>query len=276
MKDDLGDRMKSYERAETGRVLDARLPIYARIDGRGFSRFTRGMQRPFDSRMSYAMVKTACDLVEETGARIGYTQSDEISLLWLIDESAPPESQIFFDGKLLKLTSVLASYATAAFTRAVLASEPQFAKYAERLPHFDARVFSLPSREEGANAMLWRQLDATRNAIQMAAQSAFSHKTLHGRSTSEMLAMLRDIEIDFDNYPSFFTRGTFVRRVTFERPYKSEELERIPEKHRPDADALVTRSEIRSVDLPNLLSIANRAAVIFDGSEIRMKESVAA
>src|SRR5262245_17342108 len=54
--DDLGDRLKAYELAETGRVLDPQLPIYARIDGRSFSTFTRSMRRPFDSRMAAAMI----------------------------------------------------------------------------------------------------------------------------------------------------------------------------------------------------------------------------
>lgn len=69
-QDSLGDRMKVYEYHETNRRFLPNLPIYARIDGHGFSRFTRGMQRPYDERMSRAMVATAGALVEKTHATL--------------------------------------------------------------------------------------------------------------------------------------------------------------------------------------------------------------
>jgi len=94
-----GDRMKLYESAEAGRRLMPLLPAFARIDGRGFSRFTRDMARPFDVRLSRLMIDTTRLLVEEGGARVGYTQSDEISLMW------DAEHQTFFDGRIQKMTS---------------------------------------------------------------------------------------------------------------------------------------------------------------------------
>src|ERR1700761_6891397 len=82
-KDDFGDRMKQvYEAPETERRFLPMLPIYARLDGRSFSRLTKDMARPYDVRMSDAMVDTTKYLVGETHALIGYTQSDEISLVW--------------------------------------------------------------------------------------------------------------------------------------------------------------------------------------------------
>ncbi|MBO0766333.1 MAG: hypothetical protein J2P50_17325, partial [Hyphomicrobiaceae bacterium] len=92
--DDHGDRIKVYEAASEFK-LDVRLPIYARIDGRAFSRFTRGMQRPFDRNLSTAMIATAAGLIERTQARIGYTQSDEISLVFLADA---PHSDMLLGG----------------------------------------------------------------------------------------------------------------------------------------------------------------------------------
>ena len=176
--DDLGDRMKAYEAVETARTLDPRLPIHARIDGRSFSRLTHGMQRPFDPRMTAAMVGTAMHLVEATHARIGYTQSDEISLVWLWEG----ESEPLFGAKVHKLTSVLASSAAAAFQQELHRHFGADAiALAERCPHFDARVFQLPSKVEAANAILWRTLDARKNAVSMAARAAFSAKALHGR-----------------------------------------------------------------------------------------------
>src|SRR5262249_8552638 len=112
MEDNFGDRMKAYEAVESERRFIPLLPVYARIDGRSFSAFTRGMERPFDIRMYECMLQATEYLVENTQARIGYTQSDEINLVWLAEEY---ESDIFFAGKIHKIVSVLASMAAARF-----------------------------------------------------------------------------------------------------------------------------------------------------------------
>lgn len=260
--DNFGDRMKAYEAAETERHFMPMLPIYARIDGRCFSAFTRGMDRPYDEHMSEAMMATTATLVEKTHARMGYTQSDEISLVWLADN---PKSDVFFSGKVQKTVSVLAALATAAFTRAILDSP--LADLAGRMPHFDARAFSLPSRTEAANAFLWRELDATKNAVSMAARAYYSHKALHGKSGPEMQEMLFAKGINFNDYPAFFKRGTFLRRVTRERTMTEAERMVIPEKHRPPADATFERSSVERVAMPRFSKVTNREAVIFDGAE---------
>ncbi|TDR90267.1 tRNA(His) guanylyltransferase Thg1 family protein [Enterovirga rhinocerotis] len=262
--DDLGDRMKGYEAVETGRRLPSGMPIYARIDGRSFSRFTRGMHRPFDELMSQAMISATGHLVETTGAVIGYTQSDEISLVWQSDP-ANPASQVFFDGKVQKLASVLAGIATAAFTRAILASE--LSSYAERLPHFDGRVFSVPDRDEATNAFLWRALDAERNAVQMAAHAVFSAKAMFKKPVRELRKMLAEKGVDFAGYPPWFKFGTFVRRAVVERTLTDEELARIPEANRPTASATFLRGETKAFQVPAFVEVENRAAVIFDGAE---------
>lgn len=251
-KDEFGDRMKAYERVETSRRLDPHLPIYARIDGRSFSNFTRGMVRPFDLRMTEAMVETTRYLVDETHARLGYTQSDEISLIWLAETEA---SDVFFSGKVLKMASVLASMAAAKFARVCPSG------FQERLPHFDCRVFQLPSQTEGANAFLWRAMDARKNAIQMVAQAHFSPKQLHGKSQGDMLGMLADIDVDFGSLPNAFKRGTFLRRETRERDLTPDELARIPEQHRPSGPVL--RSSVEVLDLPPFNEIEDRVSIVF-------------
>lgn len=265
--DDFGDRMKAYEAVETARTFDPALPIYARVDGRSFSRFTRGMERPFDPRMTAAMAATTKQIVRETHARIGYTQSDEISLVWMCDA---PESEPLFGGKVHKLTSVLASMAAAhfAFALPVYFGRDEGVRLSTMAPHFDARVFQLPSKIEAANAFLWRAMDARKNSVSMAARTHFSHKALHGKDQRDMRAMMAEKGVDFETaYPANFKWGTWVRRVTFERAFAAEELERIPEKHRPAADTLVTRSEVREVEMPEFHKVTNRVEVVFDGAE---------
>lgn len=260
--DDFGERMRGYESVETGRRLDVSLPVYARIDGRGFSKFTRGMERPFDARMSAAMISTASLLVERNHAAIGYTQSDEISLLFLGDA----ERDILFNGRVQKLVSVLAALATTAFYRSILAT-PGLESYAERMPHFDCRVLQLPSKEEAANMLLWRERDAQKNAVSMAAQHHFSHKTLQGKSTQEMRTMLSEKDVEFEDYPAYFKRGTFLRRVTEERSLTDAERMAISEAHRPPADAKFLRSSVKALAMPDFVTVTNRKEVIFDGVE---------
>lgn len=259
MSDAMGDRMKGYE-ARTEARLEPHLPIYARIDGRAFSRFTRGLERPFDPTLSAAMVGVTRGLVEHTHANIGYTQSDEISLMFLAERA---ETEPLFGGRVQKMTSVLASLAASLFMAELFARD--LPTLMDRLPHFDCRVFTLPSRTEGANVILWRYLDAVKNSISMVAQANFSPKQLHGKHGGEMLEMLVAKGVNYHALPEFFRCGTFVRRVTAERTLTTEELARIPEKHRPTGPVL--RSEIRTFTVPDLLAVTNREALIFDGAD---------
>jgi tRNA(His) 5'-end guanylyltransferase len=79
--DSLGDRMKAYEQAEAGRMFMPMLPVCVRVDGKAFHSWTRNLDRPYDKRLSDCMIETTEYLVDKTNARIGYTQSDEISLV---------------------------------------------------------------------------------------------------------------------------------------------------------------------------------------------------
>lgn len=268
MPDDLGDRMKAYEAREAGRRFLPMVPVVARIDGRNFSAFTRGMARPYDPCMMEAMTRTTEALVEETHALIGYTQSDEISLVWQASRS---DASIFFDHRIAKMTSVLASFTTAAFITTLW--NMGLLGDASRMPHFDCRVFQVPNRAEAANVFLWREQDATKNAVSMAARSHYSHKELDHKTGPEMQEMLFAKGINFNDYPAAFKRGTFVRRETVERMLPAEERERIPESHRPAPDALVQRSRMTRLDMPRFGSVTNREAVIFDGALPNTKET---
>ena len=255
--------MKAYESAETDRYFMPLLPIYARIDGRCFSGFTAYMRRPYDETMSRIMVETTKYLVDATHAKMGYTQSDEINLVWLQESY---DSDILFCGKVQKLCSVLASMAAAKFNH--LCNDSVLQDIArKKLPAFDCRVFQLPNRVEAANAFLWREKDATKNAISMAARSFYSHKALQGKSSSEMQEMIFQKGQNFNDYPPFFKRGTFVRRIVEEKTLTEEELANIPEKHRPTPDKPFMRSRVVELDMPIFTKVLNRDAVVFDGAE---------
>ena len=263
MSDTLGDRMKMYEQAESGRRLMPLLPVIARIDGRSFHSFTRGMERPYDEGLSSCMADTAKALVLETGACMAYTQSDEISLAWHQED---PKSQIWFDGRVLKMTSQLAAQATLAFYRLVLERMPG---YADRLPTFDARVWNVPDRKEGALAFLWREQDACRNSINMAASAYYSHKELHGKSSAERQEMLFRKGVNWNDYPARYKRGTFLQKRTVSTPFTADELDRLPPRHaaRSNPGMLVDRKACVILDMPEFSKVVNREDVIFCGAD---------
>lgn len=255
-RDDLGDRMKSYEARETDRTFLPYLPVYARIDGRRFSGFTEGMLRPYDMAMSRAMIETTVALVDQTNAICGYTQSDEISLAWYQPD---PKAEIFFAGKVQKMCSVLAAMATAEFMLRGLAFWPDRVKQSP--PLFDCRVFQLPSLDEGANVFLWRERDAAKNAISMAARAYYLPEQLHQKTGSDMQEMLFQKGVNFNDHPAFFKRGTFVQRRRVLREMTAGELERIPPQHRPTGP--IERSSVQELSMPPFNKVTNRVGVIF-------------
>lgn len=246
-RDALGDFCKTLERVETDRRGAIGEPIYVRIDGAGFSRFTKGMARPYDARMSRAMIETTKALMTSYHALIGYTQSDEISLVF-----HDPEHETHHGGKFQKLVSRLASKATAEFTVAALDND--LGDFVERRPpEFDARAFACPSLDDAAKVLWWREIDAGKNSVSMAARAHFSHKQLQGKNRDDMLAMLAEKGVDFEAFPIFFKRGTYVKRVTEWRELEPEELARIPENHRPTGPVQRHRLvELEDFDLRSL------------------------
>lgn len=268
--DDLGDRMKQYESHETDRKFMNGLTLYARIDGRGFSKFTKHMQRPFDTCMMHAMVDTTKHLVDKTHACVAYHQSDEISIVW----RAQAREQPWFDGKITKMTSVLAGLATSAFVKALFDHWPQdqALELMCKLPHFDARVIALPNETEAANMLLWRNLDATKNAISMAAHHYYSHAQLQHKSGSEKQEMLFEKGINFNDYPSAFKRGTFVKKRLVEKAFDPQTWAAIPLAHRPPLDQVLMRSECHAYDLPPLSKVTNRVEVLFHDAEPQIKD----
>ena len=247
----LGDRMKAQEQIEAGRKCDNTLPLIARLDGRAFHTFTRGLERPYDVRLSNLMAETTKFLVRKTQARLGYCQSDEITLFWY---NAPPKSdrrsysEYMFGGKYQKLTSILAGLASAYFSREVVTVLPEKAEY---LPVFDCRVWNVSSLHEVYANFLWRQNDAIKNSVSMLAQSHFSHAELQGKNSMEMKAMLKARGIEWHKEPEFFRVGSFFAKCNRFVKLSDDDLTAIPEHCRPP-EGLVMRSFIERLDIERI------------------------
>jgi tRNA(His) 5'-end guanylyltransferase len=262
---DLGDRMKLYEKRYSGERFMPLLPVLARIDGRGFSRWTKGLQRPYDAGLSDLMMHTTKEMLKETHALVGYTQSDESSLLFFSDKIG---SSIFFDGKVMKMVSVMTSIFSVVFHRdkhLFLSREKQL----ETPAFFDCRVWQVPNEVEAANYFLWREQDATKNSISMAASHYYSHKELQGVPSGVRQELLFQKGVNWNDYPDFFKRGSFVQKRNVERQLSETELFKLPEKHnlRQNPDLKVVRSEYVRVDMPPFGSVVDKIGVLFNGDE---------
>lgn len=233
VRDDLGIRMKEFYENIPKTKLMRRTPVAIRIDGKAFHTFTRGFKRPFDELLIKTMQDTTKYLCENIqGCVLGYTQSDEITLI-LVDYKKLTSSA-WFDYEVQKMCSIAASMATMAFNkffsheyeeinRWVSEGSPsdEDIKYMYTLydklgkAMFDARCFNIP-KEEVANLIYWRQLDATRNSIQMVGQANFSHKELQNKSCNMIQDMLMTQKgINWNDFPVYQKRGSCCIKETY-------------------------------------------------------------
>lgn len=224
--DDLGLRMKTfYEQIPKTRLM-RRCPVAIRIDGKAFHTFTRGFQKPFDEVLIKSMQQTMKYLCENIqGCVLGYTQSDEITLI-LVDYKKLTSSA-WFDYEVQKMCSIAASMTTMAFNRAFAKNVGDYCTYNyecmdnthENYEHilslavdkgamFNARCFNIP-KEEVTNLVYWRQLDTSRNSIQMLGQANFSHSELQNKSCNDIQDMLMMQKgINWNDLPVYQKRGS--------------------------------------------------------------------
>lgn len=231
-KDSLGDRMKENYENRSKTYLVRRMPVIIRLDGKAFHTFTKGLKKPYDEIFHNTMnatMKYLCENIQ--GCKLGYTQSDEITLL--LTDYDTFDTNAWFDYNVQKICSVSASMATMAFNKYLrdfsrdtlrrinntftcTKEEDEYAtvleKAIDKCAMFDSRCFNIP-KEEVTNCFIWRQQDATRNAIQMLGQCNFSHKELHGKSCSNIQDMLMlQKGINFNDMPTEFKRGVCCRK----------------------------------------------------------------
>ena len=250
----LGTRMKEYEKRNQY-YLQKRTPVAIRVDGRSFHTFTKGFQRPFDDILIKTMQETAKYMCENIqGAKFAYVQSDEITII-LVDYDTL-ETDCWFNYRTDKLCSISASMATMAFNKyfeknvreysyihygqlSTIRLTDTYNRAIDKGAMFDARCFNIP-KEEVTNLIYWRQLDASRNSIQMVGQANFSHKELQNKSCNDIQDMLMlQKNINWNDFPTYQKRGSCV--------VKSDGNETITEDNiGTDGSVIGTKMTIRS------------------------------
>lgn len=215
-KDSLGDRLKQYETASKT-YLTRRLPVILRVDGKSFHSYVKGCKKPFDQGLYDVMNLTAIELCKQIqGAQIGYCQSDEISIL--INNYKELNTSAWFDNNLQKMVSISAAIASTTFTSnswRIWAPENASNKQEfNKTALFDSRAFVLP-KEEVNNAFLWRQIDNTRNSVQMLSRSLYSHKELNNKNTIQLKEMCLQKGKSWEDLPIHQQRGRCIVKETY-------------------------------------------------------------
>jgi len=214
--DQLGERMKSFYEERTRTSLPRRTYTIIRCDGRSFSNYTKSLKKPFDTDFLVDMEIAAAALCREVqGCALAYTQSDEISIV--ATDFTTQTTDAWFDGQVQKIVSIAAAVATGAFIAARAARGLLDPK---RLPGFDARVFTIPTREDVAAYLWWRERDAIRNSVQMMARSKFSHKEMAGVSVAQAREKLREIGAPWEALPVRIKQGAVVEKIQQPRETK--------------------------------------------------------
>lgn len=249
-RSDLANRMKEYEKAGQ-RYLTRRMPVLLRLDGCHFHSYAKKFKRPFDEVLIKTMQETTKYLCENIqGATLGYCQSDEITIL-LVDYKNL-NSSAWFDNRQNKIESVAASMCTMAFNKFFRKNAEDYIqdcatdyetqglcgvgtveyelcktyqKAIEKGAYFDCRAFNIP-KEEVTNNFYWRQLDASRNSIQMVGQANFSHKELQNKSCNDIQDMLMTQKgINWNDLPTYQKRGSCVVKEEYFVDDKGNEVE---------------------------------------------------
>ena len=255
----LGDWCKWLEKNFSPDISIPTLPIIIRLDGNNFHNWTRGLNRPFDEGLTELMIETTKFLVDETNAVIGYTQSDEITLILY---SPHRDGYLYHDGKKQKILSKLTAKTVNFFNETRKELLPNHNKVAV----FDARVYQVPTLEDGVAQLLWRENDATKNSISMLAQSLFSHKELQNLNGHQLQdKMMLEKGVNWNDLPSKYKRGTYVRRREVTEPFTVDELDKLPPKHqaRLNPELMINRTIVEVVEFPPMNRIENRVDTIF-------------
>ena len=211
--DDLDQKMRVFETAHDLCVLPG-LHMVARLDGRSFTRLTKEVhpfEAPFDPRFRDLMVETAEHLMGCCGFNMvyGYTESDEISLLFGLEEDG-------FGRKLRKLISILAGEASAKFSLSL-----------GSMAAFDCRISQLPGLELVVDYFRWRSEDAHRNALNAHCYWLLRKQdkgvgeataALRGLSVADKNELLFRNGINFNDLPSWQKRGVGLYWEEYDRP----------------------------------------------------------
>lgn len=259
----MGDWCKWTEKNFSPEIMIPTLPVIIRLDGNNFHNWTKGLEKPFDRKLIELMTETTKFLVQETNAIVGYTQSDEITLILYSDDR---KSSLYNDGKKQKILSKLTAKCVNFFNEKRKEILPAHDKTAV----FDCRIYQTPTLHDACVQLLWRENDATKNSISMLAQSLFSHSELQNLTGNEMQdKMMKEKGTNWNNLETKYKRGTYIKRIKTSKPFNANELATLPPMHQAhkNPNLCIERSIVKEIEYPIFSKIENKVDVIFFDAE---------
>ena len=232
----LGDRMKQYELHNDTHRVNSYEEYIVRMDGKGFSKFTKSMDKPFDFLFVLAMNRTAGDILKEFNAKTVYTHSDEITAIF--DKVCTEEEyntdvtkkNHLYNGRAQKIISHMAAFCSVRFNYHIvglMASPENRTKYPEQFVRileefkqtFDARLITFDrKREEIVNHQIWRSCyDCHRNAISTYARRYFSYKEVKGKNSTDMIGMMQGKGLDWAIVPTYLKHGIYCKKELYNK-----------------------------------------------------------
>jgi len=266
----LGDWCKWLEKHFSNEQMIPTLPVIIRLDGNNFHNWVIGLDKPFDEKLNQLMTETTKFLVNETNAVVGYTQSDEITLILY---SKNRKSTIYNEGKKQKILSKLTAKCVNFFNEKRKVLLPNHDKIAV----FDCRIYQTPTLLDACNQILWREIDATKNSVSMLARYYFSHNEVEFLNTNVLQdKLLTEKNVNWNDLPTKFKRGVYIKRFKEQTKFSQEEINRLPAKHeaRKNPDLVIERSVVKEIEYPIFSKIENKVDVIFNNVEPILFENI--
>ena len=202
------------------------------LDGKNFSKMVKNLfKKPFDPDFIEMMNETAKYLVEHLqGAKIAYTQSDEISIL--VTDFDTPDTDLLFGGRLCKIQSIAASLATTEFNKQLALYDLKICETAdeaikaidkEKFCQFDCKCWTVPDENDMFAWFLWRNLDCVKNSKNQTSQTYLPHKQLTGKTADEGIAMLKEQKgIDWYELPEGMKYGRIICKKEMELTWNGQ------------------------------------------------------
>jgi len=216
MSNKLKDRIESY-RAVTDYKLLNRVPIIICVNGRGFSKITQLLDKPYCSKFAECMVSTMLRLCTDVeGALFGYQHNDEIVIVARNDQNN--DTAPWYDNRLQKICSVTSAIASTHFNNCVSSAMIDIAGEAV----FTSQVFAVPTISEAVNTVIYKQQQNFHTSIQFACLYGLINKydkhnikeMMSGLNIDEKMDLLaQECDIDFNEYPLSFRRGVAAYKV---------------------------------------------------------------
>lgn len=212
----LKDRVETYQETTNYKILP-KLPIIIIVNGRGFSKLTSLLDKPFDLKLAECLYSTTQRLCAEIeGTVFAYSFNDEIILVLRNDQGE--NTQPWLNNNIQKICSIVSAYASVHFNDCATAAELNLMAD----PIFTAQVFPVPNITEACNFLIYKQQQNFLTSIQFACfyelLKIYDKETIKnlliGLTIEEKIDLLmQEVEINFNQYPLEFRRGIAYYKV---------------------------------------------------------------